>query len=100
DQLVATGHHDRLEDLELFAELGLAAVRFPLLWERVSPERAEAQDWTWSDPRLALRRELGIRPIVGLIQHGSGPAYTSLLDDGFAVGLARHALAAAQRYPW
>src|SRR6185369_7451583 len=42
----------------------------------------------------------GIRPIAGLVHHGSGPAYTSLLDPGFAPGLAAHAAAAARRYPW
>lgn len=45
-------------------------------------------------------RDLGIEPIVGLVHHGSGPAYTSLVDDGFADGLAEHARAVAERFPW
>jgi dTDP-4-dehydrorhamnose reductase len=44
---------------------------------------------------LARLRELSIRPIVGLVHHGSGPAYTNLLDPGFAAGLAAHAEAVA-----
>lgn len=100
DQLAATGHSDRLEDFARIAGLGLDAVRFPVLWERVSPYRPSAADFSWSDPRLAQLRTDGIRPIIGLIHHGCGPGYTSLLEPSFAPGLAAHALATAQRYPW
>lgn len=100
DQLVLSGHHERIGDLELFAELGLKALRTPILWERVTPERDGAPDWRWSDRYLARLRDLGIRPIAGLVHHGSGPRHTHLLDDGFAVGLARHAGSVAERYPW
>ena len=57
-------------------------------------------DWGFADERLDRLQNLGIAPIVGLVHHGSGPRYTNLLDDGFAPGLAAHALAVAQRYPW
>lgn len=100
DQTVRTGHHDRVEDLERFASLGITALRYPVLWERVSPNRPDEADWAWTDERLHEIRRLGMRPIAGLIHHGSGPAYTHLLNEGFAEGLARHAAAAAQRYPW
>lgn len=100
DQLQATGHHDREQDIELFGELGLKAVRFPLLWERISPRMDANPDWEWSDTRLARLKGLGIRPIAGLVHHGSGPSHTSLIDDGFATGLAAHARAVAERYPW
>jgi len=100
DQTVRTGHQDRLGDLALFAEAGISALRYPVLWERVSPEAPDAQDWRWSDERLHEIRRLGMRPIVGLTHHGSGPRYTGLLKDGFAPGLAAHAAAVARRYPW
>lgn len=100
DQLLATGHHDRLSDIDLVAQSGFQAIRFPVLWERVSPDRPDKADWSWSDTRLERLRQLQVRPILGLIHHGSGPRYTSLLDDGFAPGLARHALETARRYPW
>ena len=100
DQLRLTGHHDRIDDLDPLPSLGVAALRFPLLWERVSPEHPTAQDWRWSDMRMERLLRLGVRPIVGLVHHGSGPRYTSLIDDGFARGLAAHALAVARRYPW
>jgi dTDP-4-dehydrorhamnose reductase len=100
DQTVRTGHEDRLGDLDLFAELGVKALRYPLLWERTAPLKPSRRDWRWSDARLGRLQELGVRPIAGLVHHGSGPAYTNLLDPLFAVGLAAHARAAAERYPW
>jgi dTDP-4-dehydrorhamnose reductase len=100
DQLRLSGHHVRDGDLNLFAGLGLAAIRYPVLWERVSPDPAAAPDWRWSDARLGRLRELGMRPIVGLVHHGSGPRHTHLLDDGFAPGLGEHARQVAERYPW
>ncbi|WBH18144.1 sugar nucleotide-binding protein [Sphingomonas radiodurans] len=100
DQLRRTGHHDRLDDLDRLAALGFTAIRYPLLWERVSPDSPDVADWDWCDTRMARLRDLGLRVIGGLVHHGSGPRYTNLLDDGFATGLARHAAAAAERYPW
>lgn len=100
DQLLENGHWDRIEDLDLFAELGIAALRYPLSWERIAPDHPEERDWAWSDARLARLRQLNIRPIAGLVHHGSGPKYTDLLADSFAAGLATYAGAAAERYPW
>lgn len=100
DQVKASGHDHRLEDLDRFAELGIRAIRYPLLWERISPDTPDHSDWTWSDERLPRLRELGIDVIAGLIHHGAGPRYTSLVDDDFAPGLAIHAERVAERYPW
>ena len=36
DQSVLSGHHDRIGDLDLFAGLGLKALRYPVLWERTA----------------------------------------------------------------
>lgn len=100
DQLCLTGHDRRDGDLALLTGLGLQALRYPVLWERVAPSAPDQLDFAWSDRRLDTLRRLGIRPIVGLVHHGSGPRYTSLLDDGFAPGLAAFAGAVARRYPW
>jgi dTDP-4-dehydrorhamnose reductase len=100
DQVVSTGHQDRRGDLDRLAELGVRAVRYPVLWERTAPGRIEDADWSFADERLARIRALGMRPIVGLVHHGSGPRETSLLDDSFVSGLARFARAVAERYPW
>lgn len=100
DQLRLTGHQYRERDLDLVAELGVEALRYPVLWERVAPHSPDDFAWGWSDRRFARMRELGVRPIAGLVHHGSGPRYTSLVDEGFAPGLAAFAGAAARRYPW
>lgn len=100
DQLRWSGHDVRLEDLDQIAALGIRVLRYPVLWERLAPNRLADIDWQWSDQRLTRLRELGIRPIVGLLHHGSGPAYTSLLDPHFPEKLAYFAGAVAKRYPW
>src|SRR4051794_34593390 len=38
DQLERNGHAQRIEDLELFATLGLRTLRYPMLWERIAPD--------------------------------------------------------------
>lgn len=100
DQTIRSGHDQRPEDLDRFAALGLKALRYPVLWERVAPARPDARDWRWTDERLDRIRALDMRPIAGLLHHGSGPRYTSLVDDGFVEGFAAYARAAAERYPW
>lgn len=100
DQLERNGHAQRIADLDLFASLGVRALRYPVLWERTAPEGLERADWSWPDARLARLRELGIRPIVGLLHHGSGPRHTSLVDTDFPTQLADYARAVAARYPW
>ena len=100
DQIERSGHSVRLDDLDRFAGLGISALRYPVLWERVAPESPDVCDWTWSDARLCRMAALGLRPIVGLLHHGSGPKYTSLLDPQFALLFAAYARAVAERYPW
>jgi dTDP-4-dehydrorhamnose reductase len=100
DQIERSGHASRPSDLDLFAQLGLRALRYPILWERIAPNGLAKADWTWADERLNRLRELGIRPIVGLIHQGSGPQWTSLTDPAFAQHLADFARAVAERYPW
>ena len=99
-QLERNGHAVRITDLDLFAGLGIRALRYPVLWELLQPEPDGDIDWSWTDQRLNRLRELGVRPIVGLVHHGSGPRHTSLIDPGFASGLARFAARVAERYPW
>ena len=99
DQLQSSGFAHRLGDIDRLASLGIARVRFPLLWERTAPEGADVLRWQWSDVRLARLRELGVAPIAGLLHHGSGPRYTNLLDPAFPLLLAGYARSVAQRYP-
>src|SRR5918993_1063591 len=100
DQVERTGHDDRPSDIELIASLGISAVRYPVLWERIAPSSLDALDWTWTDQRFRKLRAFGVRPIAGLVHHGSGPGYTSLLDPNFPELLAQFATQVATRYPW
>lgn len=100
-QLKRTGHWQRAdEDLGCFTTLGLRTLRFPILWESIAPRVPGEFDWSWQDKRLARLRDLGVRPIAGLLHHGSGPAYTSLVDPEFPRKFAAFAGAVARRYPW
>ncbi len=100
DQVRRTGHHDRIADLDLLAGLGIEAVRYPVLWERVAPDGLASADWSWTDERLHRLERSGIEPIVTLLHHGSGPRYTDLLDPEFPAKFAQYARAVARRYPW
>jgi dTDP-4-dehydrorhamnose reductase len=82
------------------ADLGVTTVRFPILWEAVAPERPNRLDFAWTDDRLAMLRERGIKVIGGLLHHGSGPKYTGLLDPDFPKKLGDYAARVAERYPW
>ena len=99
DQIARSGHAGRPSDYELFASLGIKKLRYPLLWERVAREYEELH-WNETDSQIEKLNELGIVPIVGLLHHGSGPEWTSLVDDDFPVKFAAYALAVARRYPW
>jgi dTDP-4-dehydrorhamnose reductase len=100
DQAAETGHRDRRGDFGRIADLGVAKVRFPILWEAVAPERPDRPSFAWTDDRLALLQDRGVGIVAGLLHHGSGPRYTDLLDPDFPNKLADYAARVAQRYPW
>jgi dTDP-4-dehydrorhamnose reductase len=100
DQLERAGHRRRLDDLERFAALGLRTLRYPILWERTAPDTPQRMDWSDADAGLRELHALGLRPIAGLLHHGSGPRYTSLLDPELPGKLAAYARAVAERYPF
>ena len=96
DQLERSGHRVRCPaDLERFASLGIRTLRTALHWEYFE----QANCWDASDEMMEAIRRLGIRPIAGLLHHGSGPPGTDLLDPGFSEKLASFALSVAKRYP-
>jgi dTDP-4-dehydrorhamnose reductase len=100
NQLIDTGHAARFADLDVMAELGVKAVRYPILWETVAPETPSELDFSWHDKRLEHLRKRGIKVIAGLVHHGSGPKYTGLIDPAFPDLLAAYAAKVARRYPW
>jgi beta-glucosidase/6-phospho-beta-glucosidase/beta-galactosidase len=96
DQIDISGHHRRISDLDMIASLGIETLRAGIPWERHTWDPS----WKFSDSWFAVMRQLGIRPIAGLVHHGSGPAHTSLLDPRFPELLADYAAQVARRYPW
>ena len=99
-QLHDTGHWSRMADLDAMAALGVKAVRYPIVWETVAPQVPTELDFSWHDKRLERLRALGIKVIGGLIHHGSGPRYASMLDPHFPKMLGEYAARVAARYPW
>ncbi|MGE3609015.1 MAG: family 1 glycosylhydrolase [Bacteriovoracaceae bacterium] len=100
DQCEKNGHYQRLEDLDLFAKLNIKKIRYPCLWEVVSPDNLNQFSWNFLDERLEKLRRLEIKPIAGFLHHGSGPRYTDLLDPEFPDKFAYYAKAFIQRFPW
>jgi dTDP-4-dehydrorhamnose reductase len=101
DQFEFTGHYQRADDLERIAALGVRALRYPVLWERHDSSNPNAEAaWRMTDERLERIRALGIRPILGLVHHGSGPLGVRMTESSFSEGLKSFARVVAQRYPW
>lgn len=100
DQLEHTGHYTRESDIDLIASLGIKSFRFPILWEKHQPAPGAGMDFSWAAAQLDKLQQYGIEPIAGLVHHGSGPAFTSLLDKDFPDLLAQYAGAVAARFPF
>ena len=98
DQLAQSRHEERLEDLDLFSELNIGTIRYPLLWEKYATD--EKHFFALHDRRLNRLQELGIKPVAGLLHHGSGPFFTDLYDHNFPMLLAEYVYKIAERYPW
>jgi dTDP-4-dehydrorhamnose reductase len=99
DQCDETGHRQRISDIDLIAGLGIRTVRYPILWESLAGDAGRKLDFAWTDERLAMFEQRGIKVIAGLLHHGSGPPGTNLLDPGFPTKFAEYAGRVAQRYP-
>jgi dTDP-4-dehydrorhamnose reductase len=100
DQIARTCHMLHLDDLDRFADLGLKALRVPVLWDHVQPERNAPPNWRWADRALERLRARDVRPIIGLLHHGFGPHWIDARDPEFAEEFARYARMVAERYPW
>ncbi len=100
DQLHYSGHYERDEDIEFFAELGIKKMRYPILWEKHEPELNTSIDWDKTEKKLNRLKELGIEPIAGLVHHGSGPKFANIFDEKFPQALANYAAKVAEKFPW
>jgi dTDP-4-dehydrorhamnose reductase len=98
DQIELAGLYQQPEIIDRLAELGVTAMRVPVLWERrvALGERG----WEWPDAVIARLRDRGIMPIVGLMHHGSGPPGMRLDEHAYVDALAEYAAEVAARYPW
>ncbi|HEY9486747.1 MAG TPA: family 1 glycosylhydrolase, partial [Chryseosolibacter sp.] len=101
DQLHYCGHYQRtLEDIDHIAALGIKAMRYPVIWERLHPYPGHTIDWHSVDVPLNALRNHGVKPVVGLVHHGSGPRYADILSDAFVHGLSNFARKVAVKFPW
>ncbi|RYF84960.1 MAG: NAD-dependent epimerase/dehydratase family protein, partial [Chitinophagaceae bacterium] len=100
DQLQYSGHYNRPSDIDILADTGIQKIRYPILWEKHQPTPETVIDWTYTTERLSLLRDKGVEVIAGLVHHGSGPAFTHLLDPHFPELLAQYATGVATQFPW
>ncbi|MFN3619994.1 sugar nucleotide-binding protein [Sphingorhabdus sp.] len=85
DQLLPEERNMRTACLRALPGSGITGFRYRVAWEDVTTP------WEWVEDDLKFLQANGIKPIIGLVHHGSGPEHTSLLADDFAEGLASHA---------
>src|SRR5688500_19565022 len=101
DQLQYSGHYRHIaEDIDRIASLGIKAMRYPVIWERLYPQPGHPIDWSTVDTALNALRKSGITPIAGLVHHGSGPRHADILSPSFVTGLSEFAGRVAKRFPW
>jgi dTDP-4-dehydrorhamnose reductase len=101
DQLAFTNHYGRsVQDIELFAELGITTMRYPVIWECLQPRMTGSLNWNSTQIALEALRKNNVTPIAGLVHHGSGPRYADITSPGFARGLASFAAQVARKFPW
>src|SRR5436853_4619131 len=100
DQLEFSGHYDRLSDIDIIASCGIKTLRIPIIWEKHQPFLNSEISWDWAKKLLNKIQDRGITPIVGLLHHGSGPAFTDLSDPNFPELFAEYAYKVAERFPF
>ena len=86
--------------LQSITGLGIKKMRFPILWEKHQPAPDGAINWQWTEQQLAHLKQEGVDVIAGLVHHGSGPAFTNMLDPQFPELLASYARKVAEQFPW
>jgi dTDP-4-dehydrorhamnose reductase len=99
DQFELCGHYQRGEaDIECIAALGIKKLRYPILWEYHQPYVNTEIDWSWTSQQLKAIEKNNITPIVGLLHHGSGPAFTNLYDENFSKQFSSYAANVARKF--
>src|SRR6476620_11694560 len=80
DQFQYSGFYKRKELLQQVADLGVTSLRFPILWDKHVSVQNGAIDWSFAEECLSYLEQRDIKPIIGLVHHGSGPSFTCLED--------------------
>ena len=100
DQILETGHFDRVEDLDRIAALGIRTLRYPVLWETISPDspgtRRISPGTTSASPACAPS---GSRRSPACATTAAGRATPTCSTRAWPDLLARHAARVAERYP-
>jgi beta-glucosidase/6-phospho-beta-glucosidase/beta-galactosidase len=102
DILETTRHLDLFgNDLQLVANAGIRALRYPVPWHRIEREPGR-YDWAWMDSVMAAMQRLGLDPIVDPVHHTSFPGWMEkgFLDERFVGSYTTFVLAFAERYRW
>jgi dTDP-4-dehydrorhamnose reductase len=100
DQLDYCGHYRRgVQDIEYIAQVGFRALRYPIIWERYKQGRDDIS-WDWLERQLNALRYYNIKPIAGLVHHGSGPIHACVNDPCFSSESEKFATEVARKFPW
>jgi dTDP-4-dehydrorhamnose reductase len=99
NQLERAGLVARKDMIAYVAALNVKALRYPILWETHEPVQGMSADFASVEDDLEEMRSIGIVPIAGLLHHGSGPAFTNLLDPEFPALFSAYAARVAERFP-
>jgi dTDP-4-dehydrorhamnose reductase len=95
-----SGHYQRnVKDFQLISSLGIKTLRYPLLWEKFKPTAGTQINWDFATQMLEAMQKHGIKPIVGLVHHGSGPDYVNFFDGSFEEGLAAYSRELIGKFP-
>jgi dTDP-4-dehydrorhamnose reductase len=93
-------HFQRKDDLKQICDLGITKLRYPIIWEKHQFNQVDEINWQPVDENLQYLRNRGVEVIAGLVHHGSGPPYVSIMDSSFEEGLASYAEKVAKEFPW
>jgi beta-glucosidase len=99
DEYELTEHYQRWrDDVDLFAHLGLRAVRYGIPWHRINPQPGH-WDFSWVDGPLQRLLDHGIQPVVDLVHYGLPPWLTgAYLEPQFPERMAEYAARVAEHY--
>jgi dTDP-4-dehydrorhamnose reductase len=100
DQIRFQEHFQRKDDLKHICDLGITKLRYPIIWEKHQFNQSNEINWHPVDENLRYLKSRGVEVIAGLVHHGSGPPYVSLMDQSFEEGLASYAEKVAKAFPW